>query len=616
MTNGHLFSGAFTVILVTAGCVGVPDFSQSDRCTFEKASRIITEGRIGLSDFDAEQRLLCARNLTDADIIIDTLEVMSHLRRDSAASSKINAVLSGMNNDLNAAIVKTLLANLGANKDAFDILTRGDICFAPRVYGVVVGYCESCVGEINDQPLLCRMSDKFSNWRNLRCSYGQRGVAEYKLQKELYERILPRRHASLVSNVAEVRDFFASNDSISEADKRTALCGVKDQQSLVPLVKDNWIGRLAVDAITDQQLLSEIARDKSLDDETRLVAVNRIDNPMLLSEIAMNEEEYAWWSFKEPKVGLQALVKIGDSNHLLRVALLAGNNAVSSKAKRMLGDGKAFADGILTFLARNEISESRAACHIEKFAEGEATLDLYKGVGGRLKRLVLSKLSLNDRRAARADESALCDRIVANARARAKCTFEIGGFSIGMRAEDAFTLLGHYYPDIIVTEKEDNGGVSFLVPFQGREFCRLGKDDKVCLFNFGESILRKMCRYDAQDEQEWAMAFSRERCIDMRHILIEKDATMMDVDAGVGFSGKLTVKPRYNKAHLRQDVWQYKDKVRNCVVCYFGKPIVRKIGDSGLVEAIAPGLLQKWLDNSFKDVSFPSGTLQIRANND
>lgn len=132
---------------------------------------------------------------------------------------------------------------------------------------------------------------------NLRRGYGQRDVAEHELQKELYERILPKRLSSLVSNVAEIMDFFASNDSISEADKRTAPCRVNDQRSLVPLVKDNWIGRLVVDAITDQQLLSEIARDKSLNDETRLAAVNRIDDAMLLSEISMGEEESPWWFF-------------------------------------------------------------------------------------------------------------------------------------------------------------------------------------------------------------------------------------------------------------------------------------------------------------------------------
>lgn len=215
------------------GCVGVPDFSQSNRQTFENASRIITEGRIGFSDFNDEERLQCARNLTDASIIIDTLERMSHWRRDSAASSRVNVALSGMSNDLNASIVKALLGNLGTNKNAFDILTKDDICFAPKVYDIVVDYCESYVGEITDQQLLCRMSARFRNWQNHGFDYGRRGVSSYGLQKELYERILPKRLSLLVSNVAELRDFFASNDSISEADKQMALRRINDQRSLI-----------------------------------------------------------------------------------------------------------------------------------------------------------------------------------------------------------------------------------------------------------------------------------------------------------------------------------------------------------------------------------------------
>ena len=460
------------------------------------------------------------------------------------------------------------------------------------------------------------MSARFSKWQNLRRGYGQRGVAEYELQKELYERILPKRLSSLVSNVAEIMDFFASNDSISEADKRTALCRVNDQRSLVPLVKDNWIGRLVVDAITDQQLLSEIARDKSLNDETRLAAVNRIDDAMLLSEISMGEEESPWWFFHSPKVGERALARIGDRRQLLRIALLAENDAISSKAKRMLGSDKELSDGMLMFLSRKEMSESRAVCHVEKFAEGSATPDLYRGAGGRLKRLVFNKLSPRDRRMVRAEESAQCDRIVANSRARAKAAFEISGFSMGMSTDDVFMLIGRYYPDMAVMEKEDDGEVSFQASFQEREFCRFGRDGRARMFNFGKGILKKMCHYDVQDEREWVTAFSRENGIDMHYVPIEEDATIVDVDAGVGFLGKLTVNPQYSKAYLRQDAWQYRDKASNCKVCYFGKPIVRKVGGSGLIEAIAPELLQKWLDNSFKDVSFPSGTLQVRANDD
>ena len=82
------YSGALAiVIMAAAGCVGIPDFSQSDRNSFEKASRIITDGRIAFSCFDEEERLWCARNLTVASIIIDTLEKMSHPRRDPNASA-------------------------------------------------------------------------------------------------------------------------------------------------------------------------------------------------------------------------------------------------------------------------------------------------------------------------------------------------------------------------------------------------------------------------------------------------------------------------------------------------------------------------------------------------
>lgn len=610
------YSGALAiVIMAAAGCVGIPDFSQSDRNSFEKASRIITDGRIAFSCFDEEERLWCARNLTVASIIIDTLEKMSHPRRDPNASAMVNGALLGMCDDSNALIVETLLGNLGAHKEAFSILARGDICYAPRVYGVAVGYCESYVASIEDKTLLYIMTSKCRNWRNLRCR-GGRGVAEYELQKALYERIIPKRIASLVSDVADIKEFFASNDSISDADKRKALGMIKNQRLLVPLVKDHWIGRLVVDTITDQGLLAEIARDSSLDEEERLVAVNRIDDAMLLSAICMSEGEHPWWTFRDAKVGKRALSRICDRKQLLRIAMLAENNDISSEAKRMLGGGMAIADAIPVFLSSKELSEGRAIYHVEKLADGEATPNLYGGVDGRLKRLVFNKLSPSDRQLVRAGEIALCERIIANSKTNAKVAFEIGGFSIGMSPDDVFTLLGYYYPDLGVTEEENDGGVSFQMLFQEPEFCRFGRDGKACIFNFDKGILKKMYHYDVQDEQEWATAFSRERGAVMRYIPIEKDATVVDVDAELSFLGKLTASPRYNKAHLHQDTWQYKDNVRGCTIQYFGTPAVRRTNNSGLIEAIAPKLLQKWLDASFKDVSLPSGTLQVRANDD
>jgi hypothetical protein len=187
-----------------------------------------------------------------------------------------------------------------------------------------------------------------------------------------------------------------------------------------------------------------------------------------------------------------------------------------------------------------------------------------------------------------------------------------------MSPEDVFTLIGRYYPDMVIIEKEEDGEISFQTSFQEREFCRFGRDGRANIFNFGKGILKKMYHYDVQDEREWVTAFSRENGIDMRYAPIEAEATILDVDAGVGFWSELTVNinPRYSKAHLRQDAWQYKDNIRNCKVCYFGKPVVKRIGESGLIEAIAPELLKEWLDNSFKNVSFPSGTLQVRADND
>ena len=608
-------SGALAVVIAAAGCVGIPDFAQSNENSFDKASRIITEGRIGFSYFDDDERLWCARNLTDENTIIETLEKMSHFRRDPTASPRVNGALSGMYDDSNALIVDALLHHLGASRKAFDILARGDICYAPRVYDLVVCYCESYVGSIEDKPLLYRMTSKCRNWQNLR-PQGRGYIAEYELQKTLYERIIPNRLASLVSDVADVKEFFASNTSISDADKRKALGMVKDQRSLVPLVKDDLIGNLVVDTITDQRLLSEIARDESLDEEKRLAAVNRIDDVVLLSEICMSERECPWWTFRSPRVGKWALARIGDEELLLRIALFAKNDAISSEAKRLSAGGKKIADRLLAFLARKELPESRAIYHVEKFDEGEATPGLYRGVSGRLKRLVFKKLSPNDRRTVREEESGICDRIVANARTRAKVSFEIGGFSIGMSADDVFTLIGRYYPDIVVTEKEDEGEISFLLSCQDREFCRFGSDGKACLFNFDKSILGKICRYDVQDEREWAMTFSRERGFDMRYVPVEKDATVVDVDAGLGFWGKLTVNPIYNKAHLRQDAWQYKDNVRGCTIRYFGIPVVKRSDNSGLIEAIAPELLQKRLHASFRDISFPCGTLQVRANDE
>ena len=54
------------------------------------------------------------------------------------------------------------------------------------------------------------------------------------------------------------------------------------------------------------------------------------------------------------------------------------------------------------------------------------------------------------------------------------------------------------------------------VPQQRRPFCRADKTGKVWQFNFGKSMLKKFCKYDVQDEREWARAYSKEHGIDMK----------------------------------------------------------------------------------------------------
>lgn len=588
MNISRTFALALVGAMTMTGCVSIETLDQDlksndvkkQSAAVQNMSDIVTNGKVfPFSTYSSADRLWCAKHITDKDEIAKIVETMSQMRRDPQAPQEVNDALMGMYSDVNAPIIEALLTNLGNNKKIAERLSQGDIGYAPKVYNVVQKYVEAYVESVDDMGTLYAMENKYKNWRNIVYD-GGRGGNSYELQKDLDERILPKRIVALIASTDDVNKFLSEFPSHAFKEQVEVAIGKVDSQ------KDLF------------DLLHDFKRDAAL----RSLIMARITDPDILYEIALNEED-ATKQYRGSSAGEMALEKISDKTTLVRIALLAKNEVVYRRAKEKVGDKKSIVDGLADLLSSKKLSEKEAESHVEGLNVGEATIVLYNATQGQmLKQMIFSKLCEADRKTVREGNAAKCRQMIESAKDKAKETFEMGGFYLGMDISDVDMLVGYYFPEWSTKESIDNDEKDIrviYVPQQSRPFCRADKAGKVWQFNFGRNFLKKFFKYDVQDEREWVRAYSKEHGIDMKHVFLNKDTTVADL------SGNFDVTTY--KAWLNQDTWQWKNNAKRYRLIYFAEPEI---------ETLHGDIVKERASYQFRFISSDAGTLRATIEND
>ena len=572
--------------MAVSGCVSIQTLEQDlksndpqkQNAAVQNLKQVITQGKVPFSTFSTADRLWCANNLKGKKDILATIETMSHRRWvPYNTSEEERDILSGMCSNVNAPILKALLANLGPDKEAFDILTGGNIEYDDQVYDVAIEYVKQYVDGISDIQALNVLVKKFVNWRDKGCD---------KVQMTLYEHILPERYIALISSIKDLKVFFDAYrvHAIENIDKKilkAAIAKIADQNELEALLSYE-----TSDDLDNRCLHSCLI-------EMCPVIMNHITDTNILTRVALKGE-----------IGAdEAVNKIMDESALVSITLQTRSGKVSSKAMKKIGNTKAIVDGLIKLLKDKKISEERAGNIAATMKDGETTIALFNIVQGKeIKQIVFEKLSETDRKIVLGENAAKCKQMIELAKAKGGKTFEMGGFYLGMDISDVDVLIRYYFPDWTTEEgyyDDDKTIRAVWIPQQSRAFCLANKDGKVWQFNFGKSILRKFCKYDVQNEKEWVRTYSKEHGIDMKYVFINKDTSVVEM------SGNFDTTTY--KAWLNQDSWQWKNNAKGYRLVYFGEP---------KIETAHGNMVKRAAAYQFRFVSADAGTLRVTIEND
>ena len=559
------------------GCVSIQtlekDLKSNDSTKQSTAKqdlvRAVTKGKVGFSTFNTKDRLWCAKHITDKGDILNVIEKMSLSdlsECNNLTSPEVVIACKGFYHDDNAPILEILFDNLGADKDAMSILTRDKVLYKRKVYDVAVRYAKLYINSITEIDGLVECFSSFQD----------SNLFEGELRKRMDPNdIIPSRMTALVSGPNEIikiiKFYEASGSCISEKVFKAAVSKVKGQKDLISLywsLESSWLRRLTFEYITDSECLSEIA---------------------------LKEGDYG--------IATKAVEKINDMGALIRIALFANHTVVRAETREKVGDAAAMMDERIKAIKANNIKKEDVEFQIDVLRDGEATIALYNAVQDEsLKQKVFDKLSGKDRKVLRSGNSAQGKELIAKAKGKAKETFEMGGFYLGMDITDANRLIVYYFPEWLTEEgfedKEKTIRVVW-VPQQQRAFCRADKNGKVWQFNFGKKILKKFCKYDVQNEQEWARAYSKEHGIDMKPVFLNQETAVVDVSGSLDFTTY--------KAWLHQDTWQWKNNAQNYRLIYYAEPNV---------ETVHGNIVKQMAMDQFRYVSSDRGTLRVSVDND
>ncbi len=267
---------------------------------------------------------------------------------------------------------------------------------------------------------------------------------------------------------------------------------------------------------------------------------------------------------------------------------------------------KYFADSVTASVAYNVLTQGKAKSAeleetlIKKLPAENIDMKVYDGVkteAGR--KAVLAAMPEELKKSALESAERAFKSIMEKAKAAAAETFELDGFYLGMSMDDAKMLMMHHFPDVEITEEKDkNGEYKLDASCQDTSFCWADKERKVYQFNFGKQMLKKWYEYNAARTMDWAKAFSRERNIEMKLDFLERSDDVYLPNA------MLQMEPHHVSLH--QEIWTYKDGMKNYRITYFGE---RKFGGNGI-------MIKAAAHDKYMYISAPEGTLRAKVEND
>ena len=237
---------------------------------------------------------------------------------------------------------------------------------------------------------------------------------------------------------------------------------------------------------------------------------------------------------------------------------------------------------------------------VKKLPVESIDMKVYEGVKTDVgRKAVLAAMPEELKKSAQESAEKAFESIMEKAKAAAAETFELDGFYLGMSMDDAKMLMMHHFPDVEITEEKDkNGEYKLDASCQDTPFCWADKERKVYQFNFGKQMLKKWYEYNAARTMDWAKAFSRERNIEMKLDFLERSDDVYLPNA------MLQMEPHHVSLH--QEIWTYKDGMKNYRITYFGE---RKFGGNGI-------MIKAAAHDKYMYISAPEGTLRAKVEND
>ena len=383
---------------------------------------------------------------------------------------------------------------------------------------------------------------------------------------------------------------FARNDSFRDI----ALAKLTDQKKLMSLYcnqhcynRDKVLAKIQNETICD--FIRDDSRFQELYDNYARKLVARIKDENLLANILIA---------KTNSSGLSSLFNgIKDAKTMARIVVDAKNPEVCKMAAMAIKDYDVLCATLMSGKVANEKLQLALVENIEK---GTADVKLYDGVKNPvLKKAIFAKLSKDARIEINGRNRTECEKLIAKAKGKGAETFELAGFYLGMSMDDAKMLMMHHFPDVEITEEKDkNGEYKLDASCQDTPFCWADKERKVYQFNFGKQMLKKWYEYNAARTMDWAKAFSRERNIEMKLDFLERSDDVYLPNA------MLQMEPHHVSLH--QEIWTYKDGMKNYRITYFGE---RKFGGNGI-------MIKAAAHDKYMYISAPEGTLRAKVEND
>ena len=389
---------------------------------------------------------------------------------------------------------------------------------------------------------------------------------------------------------------------LNDSDKDVVLSKISDQKILMSLFctrLSDEIQKKVLAKLNDNTLCDFILNDSRFNDE--------LEGKWVLG-LRVQANEKIWRKIlieKDNSNGIACLFGINCSQEALAdVCINAKNPEVIKTAVWKLQDYSAIASVLMS----NKITDEKLLDRlVDRIKNGAAEYELYNAVKNpTAKKAILAKVSNECRVKIREASRSACEKLIAAANGKSAETFELGGFYLGMKIEDAEMLIGYHFPDIVVHEGEVDGFRILSVRGQFAPLCYAKKNGEVFQLNFGKKMLKKWYKFDVQGYDEWANAYSQKEKVSMTFKRISKTATVRGND---GMSCNVS---------FEQETYQYKNNLKNYRLTYYGQDKDPVLGGLfSLAEGTSEAQLIKMLAaKEFIHIRSDPGTLRIAFEED